>query len=320
MKRTESAGPSVTILGGGPFGRALGQVAERRGAVVTLWSSRKDCELPSGLRRARTLGEAAAASRLLFFCAPASHARALLNQLGDVVDGSHLLVHAARGLEAPGGTTLSEMVRVETPIRRIGVLAGALVPSELAAAIPSAVVVASRFPEVVAAAQAALAQPALRVYGSDDLAGVELSAALMTVVALSAGLATGLGGGVSTRAVMVARGIAQAARVLEAMGAKARTLAGLGGVGEVFVTAQGIESPDYDLGVALGRGVPPKEARAALGRTSEGPSVAACIAELAKARGVNASLFAAVRDVVEGKKSAMEAMAALSGGSVRSEV
>src|SRR6185436_17978086 len=141
--------------------------------------------------------------------------------------------------------------RQETPIRRIGVIAGPLVPRELEEAIPSAIVVASRFPEVAQAAQQTLAQDALRVYGSDDLLGVELSAALMTVVSLAAGLAAGLGGGVSTRALVVTRGIAQAGRILEAFGAKARTLAGLGGVGEVFVTAQGVESPDYDLGVAI---------------------------------------------------------------------
>ena len=335
LPKTESAAatpPPVVIVGAGPFGRALAQVAARRGARVTLWSRRGEAELPAGTHRAVTLAEAAAAAKLIYFCAPASQARALLSKLGDVTDGGHLLVHAARGVEAPAGTTLSEIVRHETPIRRVGVLAGPLVPRELEAAIPSAIVVASRFPEVIAAAQRSLGQPALRVYGSDDLVGVELSAALMTVIALACGLAAGLlegqarqplhgsTGGVSTRAVVVARGLAQAARILESLGAKARTLAGLGGVGEVLVTSQGVESPDHALGVAIGRGTPAAQALAALGRTAEGPQVARVVAAIAKARKVNASLFAAVADVMDGKKAPIEALAGLAGGSVSSEL
>lgn len=328
----ESTAPPVMILGAGPFGVALGQVAARRGARVTVWTRRPDRALPDGLIRADTLAEAAAAARLIFFCAPAAHARPLLAQLGDVVDGGHLLVHAARGLEPPGGATVSELVRRETPIRRIGVMAGPLVPRELEAQVPSAIVVASRYPEVARAAQDALAQDALRVYASDDLAGVELAAALMTVVALAAGLAAGLGGGVSTRALVVARGIAQAGRILEALGAKARTLSGLGGVGEVFVTATGVESPDYDLGVAIARGTEAdalkiaiargtesEAVRAALGRSSEGPEVARFVRRLCEERGISAPLFQAIAAIVDGAQPDKEALRKLMGGAVGSE-
>jgi glycerol-3-phosphate dehydrogenase (NAD(P)+) len=227
-------------------------------------------------------------------------------------------VHAARGL-GPAGETVSEMVREETPIRRIGVLAGPLVPRELEAAMPGAIVVASRYPEVPAAARAALGQEALRVYASDDLAGVELGAALMTVVALTAGVAAGLGGGISTRAVVVARGIAQASRVLEAMGARARTLAGLGGVGEVFVTASGVESPDYELGLSLARGVPFAEARAALGRSAEGPEVARRVAALCARKGVRAPIFDGVAALAEGRRSLGEGVKDLLGGPALAE-
>jgi glycerol-3-phosphate dehydrogenase (NAD(P)+) len=161
---------------------------------------------------------------------------------------------------------------------------------------------------VAAAAQAVLADKDLRVYGSDDLAGVELSAALMTVVSLMAGLVTGLGGGVSTRALVVTRGIAQSARVLEALGAKVRTLAGLGGIGEVFVTAQGVESPDYELGVAVGKGTAPTAARSALQRSCEGPSVAGHIAELVEQRKIRAPIFRAITEIFDGNRPPEEAL------------
>jgi glycerol-3-phosphate dehydrogenase (NAD(P)+) len=319
----------IAIVGAGPFGRALGQVAARTGARVTVWTRRPDTPLPEGLHQAKTLADAARAARLIFFCAPAAHARPLLAALGDVVDGSHLLVHAARGFEPAqsghGFQVLSEIVRAETPIRRVGVLAGPLVPAELAAAIPSAIVVASRFPEVSAAAQAALAQPGLRVFASDDLTGVEHATALMTVVALASGLAAGLGGGVSTRALVVARGIAQAGRILEALGGKARTLSGLGGVGEVFVTASGVESPDYDLGLALARGAETgnlqdaASLRATLGRTAEAPSVARSVAALCAERNINASLFTAMAAITAGAKPDKQALRELLGGSAKTE-
>ena len=242
---------------------------------------------------------------------PAAHARAVLRQRGDAVDGGHLLVHAARGLEpggAPRPVTVSAIVRDETPIRRVGIIAGPLVPAELEASIPSAIVVASRYPEVRQAAQAALSQPDLRVYGSDDLTGVELSAALMTVVALGAGLVTGLGGGASTRALVVARGIAQSARVLEAMGAKVRTLSGLGGVGEAFVTAQGIESPDYEMGLALARGGRPVEGATPVGRSSEALSVARAIAAFVDEQRMRAPLFNAIVEIFDGRRPPEEAL------------
>ncbi|MSP61431.1 MAG: hypothetical protein EXR72_14000 [Myxococcales bacterium] len=142
----------------------------------------------------------------------------------------------------------------------------------------------------------------------------------MTVVALAAGLAAGFGGGVSTRALVVARGLAQAARVLEALGAKGRTLSGLGGVGEVFVTAQGVESPDYDLGVAIAKGADAATARATLARTSEGPSVAKCVAALAAARGIKVPLFSAIAEFVDGKRPDPTELRALLGGSAASEI
>ena len=303
---------TVGIIGAGPFGRALAAVAARRGARVVMWSRRPQgsLALPEGVEYA-SLAELAKRARLLFFCAPAAWARPILRQLGDVVDGSHLLVHAARGFEdgtSASPVTVSQIAREETPLRRVGVLAGPLVPSELEAAIPSAVVVASRFPEVAVAAQEALSQEALRVYGSDDLVGVELSAALMTVVALTSGLVTGLGGGISTRALIVARGIAQSARVLDALGAKTRTLAGLGGVGEVFVTASGVESPDYELGLAIGRGGDVDAAIAALLRSSEAPSVARSIAQVVDKKKLRAPIFRAVVEIVEGKRPPREAL------------
>jgi glycerol-3-phosphate dehydrogenase (NAD(P)+) len=305
--REQPVCPPVCIIGGGAFGHALAKVARRRGTQVALWSRRGDVDLPEGVARAATLADAARAGSLLFLCVPAAHARPVLRTLGDVVDGGHMLVHAARGFE-PSGATVSHIAREETPIRRVGVLAGPLVPQELEAAIPSAIVVASRYPEVRSAAQAALSQEALRVYGSDDLTGVELSAAFMTVIALGAGLVTGLGGGVSTRALMVARGIAQSARLLEAMGAKTRTLAGLGGIGEVFVTAQGVESPDYLLGVALARGADAATALASVGRSCEAPSVARSVARLSRERSVRAPLFGAIVEIVDGRRPPEEAL------------
>ena len=307
-----SEGPqAAAIIGGGAFGHALARVALRRGTKVTVWSRRADAAIPAGAGRAATLAEAAAAAPLLLLCVPAAHARAVLRQLGDAVDGGHLLVHAARGLEpggAPRPVTVSAIVRDETPIRRVGIIAGPLVPAELEASIPSAIVVASRYPEVRQAAQAALSQPDLRVYGSDDLTGVELSAALMTVVALGAGLVTGLGGGASTRALVVARGIAQSARVLEAMGAKVRTLSGLGGVGEAFVTAQGIESPDYDMGLALARGERPAAGATPAGRSSEALSVARAIAAFVAEQRMRAPLFNAIVEIFDGQRPPEEAL------------
>ena len=133
--------------------------------------------IPTGVTATTELAEVARAARLLVLVMPSTRVTAAVRALGDVVDGRHLVVHASGAL--PEGRRVSQLVREETCVLRIGVLAGPALARDLAAGRPSAVVVASPFAEVVNTARALVATPLLRVYGSQDLVGVELASALV---------------------------------------------------------------------------------------------------------------------------------------------
>lgn len=115
--------PSVGVVGGGPWGRALATAARRTGAEVVLHSRRDPSDSDPGLRVTVDYAEVARA-RLVVIAVPSSVARSVLRALGDHLGGQHLVVHGVRGLGAEGLDTVSDVVREETPARRLGALGG----------------------------------------------------------------------------------------------------------------------------------------------------------------------------------------------------
>src|SRR5262249_4133561 len=186
-----------------------------------------------------------------------------------------------------------DLVRDETSIKRVGVLAGPALARDLAERRTCAVVIASLFDDVIAATRAALEVPGvLHVYGSHDLVGVELASAISGALTIALGLARGLGVGAGPRAVLVTRAVAEGSRLCAAAGAQARTFAGMAGLGNLLVRGAGDRSDDYLLGVAVAKGTPPAR------RETEGARAALAGLKLAGRLGVRAPLLAAVVAVV----------------------
>ncbi|HLM71432.1 MAG TPA: NAD(P)-binding domain-containing protein, partial [Polyangiaceae bacterium] len=141
---------SVGIVGGGAWGVALALAAHRTGSDVVLFTRREHPEGERGLNVTSSYAEVAKA-RLLVIAVPSAVARTVLRSLGDHLDGSHLVIHGVRGLGIEHLETVSDIVREETPARRLGALGGPVQADELTAGRPSAMVCGSRFPEVIAA-------------------------------------------------------------------------------------------------------------------------------------------------------------------------
>jgi len=172
-------GATVGVIGGGPWGLGLAAAVARTGTKSLVCSRRALVRLPQGVEQARDVKDLAARARMIVLAVPSEVARDVARGLGDVVDGRHLLVHGIRGLEAkdePGGARLlaiSEVLRQETPARRIGALGGPILSEDLIDGRPSALVCASRYPEVNDAVIAAFGTPTLRVYASSDLINIK---------------------------------------------------------------------------------------------------------------------------------------------------
>ena len=267
-----SRGDTVGIVGAGSFGTALGSVLARAGRRVILWSRDTDvvssiqnqrssprlpkAPLPASLEATADPKRLAAEARFIVLAVSSTNVRDRARELGDVLDGSHIVVHAIGALAAPTNERVSEVMAQGLPTLKLGVLAGPALPADLVEGQFSSMVIASAFDEVVAEGRRLLnAPPGLRIYASKDLVGVELASALSGAYTVALGLADGLGVGPSVRAVLITRAVAEASRLGVAAGAEARTFAGLAGLGNLLVRSVGDRSGDYLLGRRLADGV-----------------------------------------------------------------
>ena len=329
-------GETVGIVGAGTFGTALGSVLARAGRRVVLWSrdvavveaiqtTRRSPRMPAAilpepLEATADPRRLASEARFLVLAVSSRDVRERSRELGDVIDGSHIVVHAIGSFvtsattPAPTHERVSEVMLAGLPTLKIGVIAGPALPADLVEGTFSSIVVASAFDEVVTEGRRLLnAPPALRVYGSKDLAGVELASALAGAYTVALGLCDGLGMSAGPRAVLVTRAVAEASRLGAAAGTEARTFAGLAGLGNLLVRATGDRSEDYVLGRRLADGI----VTADTGRT-EGARAALAGVELAKSLRVRMPVLQSVAAVLAGKLEPREA-AGMVGDQVASE-
>lgn len=265
-------GETVGIIGAGSFGTALASVLARSGKRVVLYSrdaaivasiqsQRKNprvptAPLPAPLEVTADPKKLAAEARFLVLAVASTDVRDRARELGAVLDGSHIVVHAIGALAAPTNERVSEVMAQGLPTLKLGVLAGPALPPDLIEGQFASMVIASAFDEVVAEGRRLLnAPPGLRVYSSKDLIGVELASALAGAYTVALGLADGLGMGSGPRAVLITRAVAEASRLGAAAGAEAKTFAGLAGLGNLLVRASGDRSADYLLGKRLADGI-----------------------------------------------------------------
>jgi glycerol-3-phosphate dehydrogenase (NAD(P)+) len=291
----------IGVVGGGPWGEALALAAARTGAEVTLFSRRPREEAPSGIDVTGDLAVVARA-HLLVLAVPSMAARSVARALGDHLDGSHLVVHGVRGLVGEHLETLSDILRDETPVRRLGALGGPVQADELRSARPSAIVCGSRFPEVLAAVTSAFQSASLRVYTTPDLRGLEWASALVGCLAIGVGFAEQGGAGPGLLAALISRGMDEGARIAAAAGAEERTLLGLGGYGDLLASIALDDRPEVVIGRALARGVSLDAAVVEAKLRVEAIALIPRVVAFARSRGVPAALFDVLVDVLAGAR------------------
>lgn len=300
---------SVAVIGGGRWARALA-------AQLASFQERAPERIAQVLHhRDGAPLEALGGIDLLVLAVPSTAVRPLLRQAAPFLNGSQLLVHAVGSLApmtADGSRSLiSEVVRGETPLRRVGALAGPALALDLEERRPAALVCGSRYDEVGAAARQVLTGPSLLVYTTRDQIGVEVARAMVAVVALAGGVASALDLGAAARAVLISRGAAELARLGVALGASERTFFGLAGVGEMVVATDGRGSADFELGRLIGQGMPLELAQQQVGRTCDGPSMVNEALRLASLHRLRLPLTAAVHHLLTGERDAESTLSQL---------
>ena len=293
----------VGIVGrSGEFG-ALSRLLGHTGSKGKLWELGKGGgggKLPGGVKRVslEEMGEVP----LIFFCAPIEQARATAIKLGEVLTGRHVVVHTLRGVEV-GGAVVSQILEEETPTRRIGFLTGPMVAEDIEGHRGASGLIASRFPEAHELLCPVLVYPGFRVYRSQDLEGSQWMAIAMRVLAFVCGVALELDRGGSVQATLQARGLAEAGRLIVAMGGTWRTVSGLSGVGNLLADTHGGGSQEVVMGreFVQGKGEGGKQV-AGLKQTIE------ALMGKFEAYGIkDAHIYAAARAMLAGKLKARDA-------------
>jgi glycerol-3-phosphate dehydrogenase (NAD(P)+) len=203
---------------------------------------------------------------------------------------------------------------------KTGILSGPSFALEVAKGQPTALVAASELPEVRDALTQAFHSPTLRVYGSSDVAGVEVGGAVKNVLAIATGLCDGLQLGLNARAALITRGLAEMTRLGLALGADIETFMGLSGLGDLVLTATGDLSRNRKVGLLLAQGKTLSEAVASLGHVAEGVYCARTVSQRALSLGVDMPITQCVVKVLDGTLSAKQAVGVLMGRDATEEL
>jgi glycerol-3-phosphate dehydrogenase (NAD(P)+) len=307
-------GPVVGVVGGGAWGIALAAASARTGTPTLLLSRRGRGEaLPAGVTAARDETEIGDRARLIILAVPSAVARDVARKLGAHVDGGHFVVHGVRGLvmradaaradgvaEEGDLETISDIVRDETPVRRVGALGGPALASDLLAGSPSVMVGGSHYPEVTRALRAAFGSASLRLFTTADLRGLEWASALVGCLAIGVGYARGVGVGPGLLAALITRGVEEAGRLAAVAGGDERTLLGLAGYGDLLASISQTERPEVRVGEALARGESVTQAVASVGQRVEAIDLIARIAAWGASKGARFPVFEALCEAVGG--------------------
>jgi glycerol-3-phosphate dehydrogenase (NAD(P)+) len=248
---------------------------------------------------------------LIFVAVPARHAVAATEQLGEVVDGRHLMVHVSRGLIGAELKTITEVIRDKTVCRRVGALAGPLSAEALAEGRPSGAILGTFFPELTEMVREAIGGTDLRIYETTDVIGVELASATVGLLTVILGYIQEIGVEPATLAVLATRGMVEVARVGQSLGAKESTFMGLAGLGDLIAAVAGDQRPESRLGRALAKGARLTSAFNEVGGYVEGIEVAYHLMEHARRVGLETPISSAFVAVSEGRMSPDDAIHAL---------
>jgi len=275
--------PDIAIFGAGAWGTALAMAWARQGAQVALWGHPRelvdtlalkrrhpalgDAELPASVRPLAEPGEAFGAHLWISALPTQVNPSVWAGLAAQTAQRPELLIHVSKGIIQGTHQRVTEVLEPLLLVP-VGVLSGPTFADEVARDLPTAILLA--LPATVAderagELQALLATPNLRVYLSRDVPGVELCGAFKNILAIAAGLVESLGLGNNARAALITRGLAEMARLVEALGGRPETVMGLAGMGDLLLTATGAQSRNRRFGALLGQGLSPAAATLALG-------------------------------------------------------
>ena len=321
------------VLGAGAWGSALANAAARAGRTVTLWArdpnaaaaiakTRESPRLPGmkladGVSVTSDLQQAAGNTHAILLVVPAQQVRPVALALNDVAPSGTPVIACAKGIERGTDRFMTEVIAECAQTALPAILSGPSFAADVARGLPTAVTLAAKDLGLAEWLTQALGSGTFRPYHSTDVRGVEIGGAAKNVLAIAAGIATGRGLGASAVAALTTRGFAELFRFGRTFNAQPETLTGLSGLGDLVLTCSSPQSRNFSLGIALGKGEKLRDAHH--GKLAEGIFTAPALVELAKAKGVEMPIAAAIAAVLDGRLSVDAAIESLLARPLKSE-
>ncbi len=328
----------VAVIGAGSWGTTIAAIASANADVI-IWARRRELAdrintdranpdylpgffLSEDLVATSDLERALGNADLVVVGVPSHGYRAVMEQARGLIAPSTPVISLTKGIETDTGLRMSELtleVLEEHEPAAVGVLSGPNLAVEIMEGQPAATVVAMGDTDAAARIQPVFNTPRFRVYTNPDMVGVELAGAIKNVIAIAAGVSTGLGFGMNTMATLVTRGLAEMTRLGIALGGQALTFGGLAGVGDVMATCGSPRSRNNRVGYQLGRGRTIDEILADMTMVAEGVKTTRPVLDLAARHGVEMPIAEAVGRILHEGDTVQQAMAALMGRAPKSE-
>jgi len=321
----------IGVIGSGSWGTALAIHLARTGHDVRLWArdaalaasmaeTRENATylsgiaLPDSLSPTSDIAQAMDDAQFVVIAVPSHGVREVARVAAPHLPRGCALVSATKGIEEGSLLRMSQVLRQELPESGdVVVLSGPSFARELARNLPTALVAAGESAAVVEAVMSHFRSPALRLYGSSDVVGVELGGSLKNIIAIAAGVVEGLGVGHNALAALITRGLAELSRLAVAVGAQPNTLAGLAGLGDLVLTCTGDLSRNRSLGIALAKGESLKDILSRTRMVAEGVRTTEAALALSALHGIELPIASEMSDVLAGRTDPQTAIRNLMG-------
>ena len=311
----------VAVIGAGSWGTAVAGLVARHADEVALWSHSQAVadginenhvnpryltyyELPHNVRSVTSLSQAAQGAEAVFVVTPSSHVRATCEGLAGHVAPEAPVAVLAKGIEFGTAKVMTEVAREALGGHaRICALSGPNHAEEVCRGMVSAAVIASEDPAAAEQVRSLVIDRAFRAYVTDDVVGVEVCAAVKNVIAIACGVASGIGLGDNTLAVIMTRGLAEVGRFVSDLGGNPLTCMGLAGMGDLIATCTSRHSRNRSFGEALAAGKTLEQYETETHMVVEGARAAMSVRSIALERGIEAPITLAVHDALTGERA-----------------
>ncbi len=318
----------VAVLGAGSWGTALAVLLARNGVPTTLWGRSPQAIIDMATARANTrylpempfpdalqvtavLEPCVRDAAIVLVSVPSHSFRELLDAITPWVAADAGIAWATKGFDPGSGRFLHELVEERLPRHPAAVVTGPSFAREVAQGLPTALTVHATDADFGQRLARLLHAPDFRAYTGSDMLGAELGGAMKNVLAVATGVADGMQLGLNARAGLITRGMNEMLRLGAALGAKAETLMGLAGLGDLVLTCTGDLSRNRRLGIALGRGVPLPQAVAGIGQVVESIVTVDEVVRLAQRHGIELPIAEQVQRVLHEEITPVEGLQAL---------